>query len=82
MKAQILIKSAPVESNPLELAEVPVPETRPGEILVKVSACGVCHTELDEVEEYSLEQVNDVLLRLKSGGIRGAGVLKIGAGGQ
>lgn len=36
--------------TPLELADLPVPEPKRGEILVKVSACGVCHTELDEIE--------------------------------
>lgn len=35
---------------PLELAEVPVAVPGPREILVRVSACGVCHTELDEIE--------------------------------
>lgn len=36
--------------NPLELSEVPAPVPAENEILVKVSACGVCHTELDEIE--------------------------------
>lgn len=36
--------------NPLQLADLPDPEPGPGEILVRVSACGVCHTELDEIE--------------------------------
>ena len=31
---------------PLSLEEVPVPEVLPGQILVKVAACGVCHTDL------------------------------------
>ncbi len=35
---------------PLRLAERPIPKPRPGEILLRVSACGVCHTELDEIE--------------------------------
>ncbi len=30
--------------------DLPVPVPGPKEILVKVSACGVCHTELDEIE--------------------------------
>ena len=38
------------EPNPLELVEVPDPIPGPGEVLVRVSACGVCHTELDEIE--------------------------------
>ena len=50
MKAQILKQVVPVESRPLELVDLPVPQPGPGEILVKVSACGVCHTELDEIE--------------------------------
>lgn len=36
--------------NPLELVDLPVPYPRENEILVKISACGVCHTELDEIE--------------------------------
>jgi propanol-preferring alcohol dehydrogenase len=34
----------------LELADLPIPVPQEHEILVKVSACGVCHTELDEIE--------------------------------
>lgn len=37
-------------SEPLRLAEVPMPVPGRGEVLIKVSACGVCHTELDEIE--------------------------------
>jgi propanol-preferring alcohol dehydrogenase len=36
--------------RPLEPAELPEPVAGAGEILVKVSVCGVCHTELDEIE--------------------------------
>jgi len=36
--------------HPLEPAELPIPEPCQGEILIRVSACGVCHTELDEIE--------------------------------
>ncbi len=50
MKAQILKEISPVENRPLELIDMPVPQPKPREILVKVSACGVCHTELDEIE--------------------------------
>jgi len=50
MKAQILKGTAPVESRPLELVDLPVPRPKSGEILVKISVCGVCHTELDEIE--------------------------------
>lgn len=50
MKAQILRKISPVESRPLELVEMPVPKPKSKEILVRISACGICHTELDEIE--------------------------------
>ena len=38
------------QPEPLVPAERPVPRPGKGEILVRVSACGVCHTELDEIE--------------------------------
>lgn len=50
MKAQVLRKIAPVESSPLELVDLPEPQPGEKEILVQVSACGICHTELDEIE--------------------------------
>jgi len=36
--------------EPLTPEDVSVPEPAPGEVLIQVSACGVCHTELDEIE--------------------------------
>lgn len=52
MKAMLLERIADlhIESEPLVLREVPVSEPGPGELLLKVDACGVCHTELDEIE--------------------------------
>lgn len=50
MRAQVLKQVAPVENSPLELHDVPVPQPLAEEILVKISVCGVCHTELDEIE--------------------------------
>jgi propanol-preferring alcohol dehydrogenase len=50
MRAQVLKQIAPVESRPLELVDLPVPVPGSKEILVRVAACGVCHTELDEIE--------------------------------
>jgi D-arabinose 1-dehydrogenase-like Zn-dependent alcohol dehydrogenase len=32
--------------KPLEKVEAPIPEPGPGEVLVKVAGCGVCHTDL------------------------------------
>ena len=50
MKAMVLARTGPIETNPLELREVPTPEPRAGEVRIRVLACGVCHTELDEIE--------------------------------
>jgi propanol-preferring alcohol dehydrogenase len=50
MQAMVLEKTGPIEGNPLRMVNWQVPEPAPREILVKVSACGVCHTELDEIE--------------------------------
>jgi D-arabinose 1-dehydrogenase-like Zn-dependent alcohol dehydrogenase len=36
--------------QPLEIEEVPVPEVTPGQVLVKVVASGVCHTDLHAAE--------------------------------
>ncbi len=36
--------------NPLSQVEIPDPSPHENEILVRVSVCGVCHTELDEIE--------------------------------
>ncbi|PQO43929.1 zinc-dependent alcohol dehydrogenase family protein [Blastopirellula marina] len=37
-------------ATPLVLVELPKPRPGPGEVLIRVAACGVCHTELDEIE--------------------------------
>lgn len=52
MKAMVLKELCDLaeRSDPLSYATVPDPEPRPGELLLEVSACGVCHTELDEIE--------------------------------
>lgn len=50
MKACLLNSPAPIETNPLRFAEAPTPEPRRGEIRIRVSACGVCRTDLHVVE--------------------------------
>lgn len=52
MKAMLLdrVTDLKADRHPLRLAEVPTPTPQPQEILVRVSVCGVCHTELDEIE--------------------------------
>lgn len=52
MKAMVLnqISSMASNKNPLELVNLPKPVPGANEVLIKVSTCGVCHTELDEIE--------------------------------
>jgi len=50
MKAMVLKKVSSVEKRPLELVDLPDPIPDVRQILVQVTACGVCHTELDEIE--------------------------------
>lgn len=52
MKAMVLKRTWDLNKNPepLELVEIPDPLPRDNEILIRISTCGVCHTELDEIE--------------------------------
>ena len=52
MKAMVLKQISDFARNksPLELVRMERPVPGPGEILVKVSRCGVCHTDLDVIE--------------------------------
>ena len=50
MNAWVLRKPLPVDERPLELVDVPVPIPRDDELLVRVSACGICRTDLHVVE--------------------------------
>ncbi|UCC41369.1 MAG: zinc-dependent alcohol dehydrogenase family protein [Candidatus Aminicenantes bacterium] len=50
MRAMMLKELAPIDSNPLELVDIPIPEPGPEEILIRNKVCGVCHTDLHTVE--------------------------------
>jgi len=52
MKAMVLEALADVKTHPtpLSLAVVPEPAIAEGEVRLRVTRCGVCHTELDEIE--------------------------------
>ncbi|HEX3153211.1 MAG TPA: zinc-dependent alcohol dehydrogenase family protein [Candidatus Angelobacter sp.] len=50
MKAAVLTSPRDVSKHPLEIREVPQPQLQPGEVLLRVRACGVCRTDLHIVE--------------------------------
>ena len=50
MRAAVLRSPAPVDTNPLHIEELPMPVPTDNEVLLKVLACGVCHTDLHIVE--------------------------------
>jgi len=52
MRAMVLASTGSLDQNPvpLELVDKVMPEPGHGELLIEVSVCGVCHTELDEIE--------------------------------
>ncbi len=50
MKAMSFYAPAPVERRPLQLTDLPTPDPGPDQVLVRVSACGVCRTDLHVIE--------------------------------
>lgn len=52
MKAMVLRRACSLLDNdsPLQCVDLPIPEPLESEVLLRVSVCGVCHTELDEIE--------------------------------
>lgn len=50
MRAMRLFAPSLVETHPLSLVDIPIPQPGPGQVLLEVSVCGVCHTDLHTVE--------------------------------
>src|SRR5437667_7494054 len=50
MKAAVLITPSPISQSPLQIEDLPTPSPRPGHVLLRVLACGVCRTDLHIVE--------------------------------
>ncbi len=50
MKAVVLTGHSQIEENPLQMTDLPVPVPDDNQILIKVSVCGICHTDLDIIE--------------------------------
>ncbi|MCI0338008.1 MAG: zinc-dependent alcohol dehydrogenase family protein [Acidobacteria bacterium] len=83
MKACLLRSISLIEHNPLEFTEVPKPQPNENQVLVKVTACGVCRTDLHVIEGElprqilpiipghqiigHIEQIGDRVTRFKGG---------------
>jgi alcohol dehydrogenase, propanol-preferring len=50
MRAMQLVAPAPAAESPLRLVEMPIPPAGPGQVLMRVLACGVCRTDLHILE--------------------------------
>ncbi|MGA2137512.1 MAG: zinc-dependent alcohol dehydrogenase family protein [Verrucomicrobiia bacterium] len=50
MKAMLLSHPGPAEQSPLEQTDLPAPTPGDDEVLLRVHACGLCHTDLHTVE--------------------------------
>jgi alcohol dehydrogenase, propanol-preferring len=50
MKAWTLDKPAPITERPLQICDISVPDLGEDELLLRVSACGICRTDLHVVE--------------------------------
>lgn len=50
MKAMVLEKTSSIEGKPLKMVDLAIPLPNSRQILVRISACGICHTDIDEIE--------------------------------
>jgi len=50
MKAAVLAAPQDVSKRPLKISLIPQPELKPGHVLIRVRACGICRTDLHIVE--------------------------------
>jgi propanol-preferring alcohol dehydrogenase len=50
MMAAVVRKPAPIDENPVVIERLPIPDPKEGEALLRVLACGVCHTDLHVAE--------------------------------
>jgi propanol-preferring alcohol dehydrogenase len=61
MKAAVLTRPAGIAERPLEIRDQPVPSPAPGQVLLRVRACGVCRTDLHIVEG-ELKPLHDLII--------------------
>lgn len=67
MRAMLLDAPAPIEDEPLHLGEADQPVPGPGEIVIRVAACGVCRSNLPMVEGHWLDSGNPSVLPIIPG---------------
>ena len=83
MRAMILpqIVSLSEADSPLKLVDLPVPQLGTSEVRVRLKACGLCHTELDEIEgrtrppKFAVVLGHEVVGQAQAGRVTGAKVL-------
>src|SRR5207237_5541434 len=61
MKAMVLPRPAAIDTSPVGLLEVPIPDPQDEEVLVRVSVCGLCRTDLHIVEGELEPRVPDLI---------------------
>ena len=61
MKAAVLTSPRDISKRPLEVREVPRPQLSPGQVLLRVKACGVCRTDLHIVEGELPPRSNEII---------------------
>ncbi|MCO6430559.1 MAG: zinc-dependent alcohol dehydrogenase family protein [Deltaproteobacteria bacterium] len=76
MKALMLEQKGPVESHPLVEKDVKIPDPQAEEVLVRITACGVCRTDLHVVEGDLPDGLNPVIPGHQVAGV----VEKLGSG--
>ena len=55
-----MMKAAVVTSfnAPLEIKQIPIPQPGPSDVLVKLIACGVCHSDLNMAKDGKLKNID------------------------
>ncbi len=61
MRAAVLESPQAISAHPLQLREIPQPKAAPGQVLLRVRACGVCRTDLHIVEGELRQQQADLV---------------------